>query len=268
VMVLLWVISLSDRYFVTHFLGLAQNGIYSSSTTIANLTQIFFMPIAYVLFPVVSRLWKQKNIDDIKSYFSYSVRLFLTAAIPGAVGIAILSQPLLRLLTTSEFLVGEELVLLLAVGMIFFGVYQININLILLGKHDKYLPFLTAAASVTSVVLNILLIPHLGLMGAAVSNCASYFVLAVIVTLWARKTLTYYFDYKYIGKVAASSLVMLIVLNFLKTSSILGIILAVILGTAVFVAGLYVLRAFTEQDKQLIKRTLTNLMPGYSRKRG
>ncbi len=267
VVILLWIISLSDRYFITHFLGLSQNGIYSSSNTLANLTSLFYAPVSFVLFPLISRLWAQKRLTDVKSYFEYSIKFFLTFAIPGAIGISILSQPLLKLLTTSEFLVGQELVLLLAFGVIFLGIYQIGINLILLGRHSRLLPLTTAVASVTSVVMNIILIPRIGIIGAAISNCTSYFVLAAIITVWARKIISFDIKFKYLGKVAASSLAVLLCLYFLKVSNVWGIILAVIVGSAVFVLGLLLLKALTKQDQQLISKTLGSLIPGYLKRR-
>lgn len=267
VIILLWIISLSDRYFITHFLGLSENGIYSSSNTLANLTSLFYMPVSFVLFPLISRLWAQKRLEDVKSYFEYSIKFFLTLAIPGAIGIAFLSQPLLRILTTSEFLVGRELVLLLAFGAIFLGLFQIGMNLILLSKNSKLLPLFTAAASVASVVINLLLIPRIGIIGAAISNCSSYFVLAAIITIWARKIINLKFNFKYYSKIVASSLAVAACLFFLKADSIGGIILSVVVGSVVFIMGLLLLKALTRQDQKMIGNVVGSLIPGYFKKR-
>ena len=264
---LLWVISVSDRYFITHLLGLSQNGIYSSSNTLAGLISIFYAPISFVLYPMIARLWEQKRSEDVKSYFGHSTRLFLTCAIPGAIGISLLSQPLLTLLTTSEFLVGEGLVLLLAFGAVFLGIYQINANLILLGKQAKYLALMTAAATVFSIAGNILLIPHTGIMGAAVSNCLAYLVLAVITTIWARKTMRYELHLKYLGKIVLSSLIMLIGLYFLNIKNIWGLLLGIAAGGTSYILLLFLLKAFTRQDKELIRSTFASLFSWSQRKK-
>jgi O-antigen/teichoic acid export membrane protein len=268
VVVLLWVISLSDRYFITHFISLSQDGIYSSSNTVAGLTALFYAPISYVLFPMVSKLWEQQRLAEVKMYFEYSIRLFLTFAVPGAIGISILSQALLKLLTTSEFLAGEYLVLLLAFGGVFLGIYQIYINLILLGKQAKLLPLMTAVAAIASVILNIILIPLLGITGAAISNFASYLILAAIVMVRAKKTMIIEYNLRYYGKVILSSLGMMLCLIFLKADTIWSIILAAIIGSIVFVLGLLFLKAFSQQDFQFIKRTINNLVPNYLRRKG
>ena len=264
--IMLWIISSSDRYFITHFLGLAQTGIYSASSTLANLTILFYAPISVVLYPLVSKLWDENRRSEVQNYLEYSTKLFITLAIPASVGLAILSQPLLKLLTTTEFLAGEYLVLLLAIGSIFLGLYQININIVLLTKKTKFLPLITAAAAMTSLALNIVLIPYLGIAGAAISNIASYFVLAAIVTLWAKITINYRFDLKFLFKVILSTMIMAICLYFMKTHGVWGLVLAVIVGAVLFVAIFLLLRPFSLQDKQLIGKIISSYLPGLGNK--
>lgn len=261
VVILLWVVSLSDRYFITHFLGLSENGIYSSSNTLAGLTTIFYTPISFVLFPLVAKLWSQKRLGELRMYFEYSVKLFLTLAIPGATGIAMLSQPLLKILTTSEYLVGEWLVLVVAMGIVSLGVYQVVVNVLLLDKQARAVPLITSIASVTSVVTNIILIPRIGIFGAAVSNCVSYTLLAAITMLWARKTIAYSISFLYIIKVIAASIVMAAFLYFLNADGIWRLILSVVAGAIVFSGILYLSKAFTSQEVQTIKRLLGEFIP-------
>jgi O-antigen/teichoic acid export membrane protein len=260
--ILLWVIGFSDRYFITHFLGLSMNGIYSAANNIAGLTQLFYTPISYVLLPLITLLWEQRRVEDVRRYTEYSFRFFLTFAIPGVIGITFLSQPLLKLLATNEYMVGEELVLLVSLGTIFLGMYQIFINIILLDKYARLTPLMISAACVTSVVMNVALIPHLGILGAALANCAAYLVLAVMITHWARKTINFHFDFRYLGKVIASAGILFLSLYFLKIDSLGSLLLAILLGTAVYLIGLFLFRAFSDQDKQFMWKMLSNIVPG------
>jgi O-antigen/teichoic acid export membrane protein len=188
-------------------------------------------------------------------------------AIPASVGLFILSQPLLKILTTSEFLVGGGLVLLIAVGTIFLGIYQINAYIVALVKQTKWFPLMIVSASATSAVLNIVLIPRVGITGAAISNIIAYFVLATIVSVWAKKTVNYGVDLKYLGKAVLAALIMGLILKFMNVHGASGIILSVIIGTTIFGLVLFVLRAFTKQDKQLIMQIFTGLIPKSPRNR-
>jgi O-antigen/teichoic acid export membrane protein len=259
--ILLWIINASDRYFITHFLGLSQTGIYSSSFLLASVIILFYAPIGYVLLPTLSIAWEKNKMDEVRNYLEYSTRLFLTLAIPATVGITLMSQPLLNLLTTSEFLAGSQLVLLIAIGTMFLGIFEMNVYIIYLVKKTKWMPLMILAASIISVGMNLVLIPRIGINGAAISNVTAYFVLASIVTIWARKALNYTIDLLYLGKVAASSLIIGVCIFFIDVNGIVEIALAVLLAVIIMISMLFLLKAFSQDDRSLIKKILGGFIP-------
>lgn len=258
---LLWIISASDRYFITHLLNLSQTGAYSASYTLGNLIYLLYMPIGYVLLPSVSKFWERKELTKTRNYFEYSTRLFLALAIPAAAGLYILSQPLLGILTTSEYMVGGGLVLLVALGTIFYGFYAINVYVIYLVEQTKWLPLMIGVAAATNAGINIVLIPKIGIMAAAISTIVSYFILAAVVTVWARRAISYKMDFKFLGKVVGATVVMAFCLRFIPTTSTWYVILAIIAGAAIFALGLWLLKGFSRQDRKLIKETVLGLNP-------
>lgn len=258
---LLWIIGASDRYFITHFLHLSQTGIYSASYGLGSLISLFYAPIGFVLLPTVSRLWERGEPLMVKKYFEYSTRVFLFLVIPATAGLYILSQPLLSILATSEYMVGGSLVLLVALGTILVGMYDLNVYIIYLVQQTKWLPLMIAVAALTNAGINIALIPNIGIMGAAISTIISYFVLAAIVTVWARKAISYKIDFKFLSKVVVATLVMAFCLKFIEANSVLGIVLTIIAGVAIFGLGIFLLRAFSREDRRLIREALTGLSP-------
>jgi O-antigen/teichoic acid export membrane protein len=262
----LWIISASDRYFITHFLDLSRTGVYASSAGLGGMISVFYGPIAFVLFPAVSKAWEEKKQDDVRRYFEYSIKLFLTLAIPAAAGLTILSQPLLSVLTTSEYLAGWKLLLLIAIGGIFLGTYQINLYIMYLVRQTKWLPAMIAVASAVSIGLNYILIPDIGILGAAIANMVSYLILAAIVTVWARKAFKFSLDLRYLSKIMAATLVMSLCLHFLKVGGAVGIVLSVVAGIAIFAIALLALRAFSPQDKMLIRQTAAGILPRSTKK--
>jgi O-antigen/teichoic acid export membrane protein len=258
---MMWAIAASDRYFIAHYLNLSQTGIYSSSNSLASLMAFFYYPIGFVLLPAVSRAWEQNNKNEVKTYFTYSIKLFLTAAIPAAIGLALLSQQLLKVLTTSEYLAGMQIVLLVSIGQIFMGLYQINDYILYLLKQTKWEPLLIFVAAAVSVVINISLIPAIGITGAAISKIVSYFVLSIILIIWVRKVLKYSFDFIYLGKVILAALLMALGIYFIKIDGIPGIILSTLSGAGIYLILLFLLNAFSKQDKELIKENLRHFFP-------
>ncbi|MBN2463910.1 MAG: polysaccharide biosynthesis C-terminal domain-containing protein [Dehalococcoidia bacterium] len=256
---LLWVLSSSDRYFITHLLDISQTGIYSASYTLGSTLSYLISPITFNAFYAISGLWEQNKLASVRNYLEYSYKLFLTMAIPGAAGLYIISQPLLRILATSNYMIGGGIVLLVALGIILNGIYQINVFIVFMVKQTKWLPLVIAVAAITNIVLNLALIPSVGIMGAAISTMASYFVLATIVTIWSRRNLEYKLDIKFSAKVIIASILMALCLSFIEIDGALGIIIKVPAGIILYGLGLFLFKAFSKRDIELIKETITGL---------
>jgi O-antigen/teichoic acid export membrane protein len=259
--ILLWIIGSSDRYIITHFLGLSETGIYTSSDALGGLLWLIYYPIQFVLFPTISRLWEEKRFDDVKQYLEHSTRLFITLAIPAVAGITILSQPMLQIFTTSKYLLGDKLIFLIATSTLFMGIYSINVNVVYLRQQTKILPLMIGVAAIINILMNLILIPHIGLVGAAISNIVSCFILAVIVSLWTRRQISYNVNPLHIMKIIGATIIMSLCLFFIKVHSVIDFILVVALGILILIISLFLLKAISEHDKKLIKNILRGLIP-------
>lgn len=257
--VLLWVINASDRYFIIHFLNLSQTGIYSVSYTLGSLISLFYTPISFVILPILANFWEQKQTEKVRRYLEYSTKLFLFFAIPGSAGIYVLSQPLLRILTKAEYLVGGELVLLVTLGTMLLGIYQINVFVVYLINRTQRLPLIIGIAAVTNAALNIVLIPRIGILGAAISTIVAYFLLAVIVSVWAKRIVCYRVDYKFLGKIGLASLIMGLCLKWIPVTNIPRIVFAVIGGTIIYIVCLILLKALSKTDMKQIRSAFVSL---------
>jgi O-antigen/teichoic acid export membrane protein len=158
-------------------------------------------------------------------------------------------------------MIGWQLVLLIAIGTIFMGIYSINSNVILLQKKTRWWPLIISSAALTSILINVTLIPRIGLMGAAVSNIVSDFLLAVIASIWAARVVRYRFDLIYLVKIVAATLIMVFCLFFVKINSTYMLFVAVGIGVVVFALFVFLFRAFSEQDKHYLKIILSGLSP-------
>jgi O-antigen/teichoic acid export membrane protein len=261
--VLIWILNSSDRYFIIYYLNLVEVGIYSVSYSLGSLITLFYSPISFVIYPIISKCWNNGEFEEVNRYLEYSTKIFLALSIPASIGLYALATPLLKILTTSQFAVGGELTLLVALGTIFLGLYQINSYIILLVHQTRWIPLMTGLSSVTNIILNIILIPKTGITGAAIATLISYFTLAVIVIYWARKEVNYHIDLKFLLKVIVASVTMAIIINvlliLLVKYGILQILLCIFIGSISYFALLFIFRAFSESEKKFIYSTYNDL---------
>jgi O-antigen/teichoic acid export membrane protein len=249
-----WVTDSSDRYLVTYFLGLGSVGIYSASYSIGWLIQALVTPIQLILFPELSKLYDEGKENQVKIYLSYSLKYFLMLAIPAVFGLAALAQPILRILTTEEFVAGSTVIPIVALSGLMGGVFQIIINITHLAKQTKFNMYIHIFAAASNVLLNLFLIPYMGIEGAAVSTLISYSIMIAIATRFSRKYLWFKINYRGISKMIISAFLMYSCLLLIIPSNLLEILFSIIFGAALYFLLLIVTKTFSLKELSVIKR--------------
>jgi O-antigen/teichoic acid export membrane protein len=97
-----------------------------------------------------------------------------------------------------EYLSGLVIVPIILLGYLFNGIYYNFQAGIYIEEKTKYFPYVTGAGALINVVVNVLLIPVLGIIGAALATLASYIVMAAGLFFFSQKY--YKINYEY-GKI-------------------------------------------------------------------
>ena len=130
----------------------------------------------------VSRLWDEGNQGETRKYLEYTMVYFLRVAIPAGIGIGVLAEPVLGIFTTTEFVApGMHCIPYILLGYVVIGTGDISGLVFSLVKKTHILAILMAAGAALNLVLNLVLIPHYGIVGAAVATMASYVAIAVLL---------------------------------------------------------------------------------------
>ena len=251
--VIRWVTDSSDRYMVTYFMGLSAAGIYSASYGIGNLINFIIIPIQFILFPELSRLYNQGKHTEAAVYINRSLKYFLYAAIPATFGLSFLSTALLVTITTPEFASGSNSIPFIAVSGLLAGVFQILINITHLVKRTKFNLFIQIFAASLNVVLNIMLIPSFGIVGAAIATFASYLLMVIICAQVSFKYLRPDIDWVFISKCVLSSIIMCSFLFFLNSDDLFSLVRNVTLGALIYIVSTLVLNSFNKEEQTMFK---------------
>jgi len=253
---LFWVINLSDRYVIVHLLNLTQAGIYSASYTMAGAITFFTVPIAYVLFPTISKLWENKDIIRTKKYIEESIKYFLLLAIPSTMGVCYLGPYILKSLATSEFVTSRLLITLIVLSYVFWGVYQLVYFIIYLKEKTYLVPIFFSIIAVLNLVLNFIWVPIYGIMGAALSTFIAFTILFIIVIFLSQRWLPINMNYKSILKSIISSCIMLLPLIIFIPKNIIEIIGIIFIGFIVYLGCMILFKGIGKTEWNLIKSTL------------
>lgn len=168
-----WLITdLSDRYFVTAICGEAVNGIYSAAykiPTIVNLVSGIFMQAWQF-----SAVAQSSDDEECGRFYSEVFRGFLSLIFIGTAGLIFCSRFLCRLLLNVSYYDAWQYMPALLCTAAVESVVSFLATVYLVKKKSVH-SFLTAmAGTILNLVLNALMIPHMGALGAAVATLVSY----------------------------------------------------------------------------------------------
>lgn len=248
-----WITDSSDRYIIGIFLGLSAVGIYSAAYAIGNLVHLFIAPIQFILFPELSRLYDEEKINDVKNYLSSSLRYFLLIAIPSVVGLSVLAKPVLMILTTPAFATGSIVIPFIALSGLLGGVFQIIINITLLVKKTQFNLFIHIIAASANLVLNIVLIPFIGILGAAIATLTSYILMVIVGIYVSFKDFSFDLGFAFIFKCIISAGIMAGVVLFINPGNLFYLLISIVMGTIVYFALMVLMKGVGKNEIELVR---------------
>lgn len=154
----------------------ADVGIYKVSTTIAGAASFVLASLNVVIMPQVVMFLEQNDRSSLQAIVSKTARLSFLAAIVITAILIFSGRPVLRLAFGPEFISAYWPIIILLIGNsvnAFFGPVALVLNMA--GQEKETLRGV-AAGAVVNVILNLLLIPILGGLGAAVASTCSLII--------------------------------------------------------------------------------------------
>ena len=222
----LWVIDLSDRFFLVRMKGLAENGLYSVGVRLSTALLLVLIALR-TAWPAFA--FSIKDDDEAKQTYGFVLTYVLYACCWLSLTISLLAPWLVRLLATPRFYRAAEVVPLLVFGataFIAFNVMSIGIGR---AKKTQFNWVVTGGAALVNIALNLLLIPPYGMVGAAISTLIAYVAMFLGMTVRAQQVFPVPYQWRRIVLTVAAAVAL----------TVLGKSLDVPLAGAVLLSGLY-----------------------------
>lgn len=161
-----WIINSSDRVILEKFVGLGNVGIYSLSIQVSMVLSIFYSSVNNALVPRYTRLrqkGEESTANRLLKVFAYVVLAFGIVFIP-------IAMYTIKIFTSSQYHDAITIIPILIIGQIIGGLYFIPVAKLFYTKHTKAIAFSSTIAAIINLIVNIILIPLIGIMGAALST--------------------------------------------------------------------------------------------------
>lgn len=205
----LWLVSVGDRLLIGYFLSSREVGIYNGAYTLAGILVALAAPFWGPLYPLMAHHKNQEDRAGLVSVCRRYTSAYFLIALPSLIGLIILSPRLIILLGSSEFSVSPIVFAMIGLGL-FLDQFSVNAHyLIYLHDDPAFLRNVMIAGGVFNILLNIAVVPIMGIRGAAGATLLTYILLTITLFRRLRRygfTMWELYDFSTTGKYLLSSL--------------------------------------------------------------
>lgn len=165
-------------------------GVYGIAAKLALLVYFPMMAFAAVIPSLVSSIHASGDIAELRKVVSESTRWILSAAMPIILILFLEGSYILRYFYGPEFEAGYTVLLILMLGqLIKAGAGLIGVILQMTGEHKIYMK-VNIIGGIVNVILNVMLVPSLGMIGAAISTAVCIAMVDIICIFLIYRRLT------------------------------------------------------------------------------
>ncbi len=230
-------------------------GYYAGdAVTMFNMPNVVITGMSVSVVPAIAGAIALGNKKEARLTAATALRLTLIFAVPCAVGMSILSAPILNLLM-GDF-GGAKLLSILAYGIIFLSLVMVT-NSILQSIGKVWVPIVhMAIGAAVKVIVNYILVgnPAINIHGAPIGTDLCYLVTAGLNLLALKKYLDTSVGMGNVLKIGGSALVMGVATYFVYdltkgvTDYKIALVVAIGLAVVLYFAGLILFKGITKED--------------------
>ncbi len=255
-----------DRLVLKIFMPLAAVGIYSFGYNFANIINVaLVIPLKYAINPMI--LKEEANPEVIRSFLAKMTTYYYAICLFIVLGFSLFSYEALSLLSSNpEYLESLVIVPIIAFSYALHGLGELFNWGLVLEKKSYHISAIIFLATTVNVILNFIMIPLWGLVGAALATLFAYFLWNSLKAYFSWKFYKLTFEIKKILLLTAlgvglyfSSLVLAATGVFLLDAFIKGIIVLS------FPITLYASGFITKDDVLLIRMTVQKKVNGVTK---
>jgi O-antigen/teichoic acid export membrane protein len=258
-----WLLQLSDRYVIAALRDTREVGLYSAAYALAEQGMQLILVIFQLPFAVLgSRVWESKGEDAAAEFVSNSCRSYLLLAVPAWLGLSVLAQPLMNVMTENAYREAAVIMPMVGAALLLGGIqWWYTSGSTFTKRTTQQLVSILVGLGV-NLGLNIALVGRFGYRIAAFTTLVGYFAAMMAMAFQTRR----YFRWRFpvagtvraLGASVAMALVLLPIIDAFPRSSAMQLGVGIPLGVLVYGLMLVALR---EPTATMIARRLLRRPP-------
>ena len=257
-----WALALSDRLILGQIASVQDVGLYSLAYQIAQPVLLLAIALSQAWWPYFMKTMTDGKGGQAISRFSTYYVAMLTFG--GAIWFSI-SEDVLRLITPPAYHQAARALPWILGSWLATGLYFLPIDCLYFMKRTTMIGVCSSTAALLNIALNVLLDPHLGMVGAAMSTFLTYTFLLAVLTVVAQRDHCIAYETHRILLILGIGFTILLATMFLRfPSPLVGLVVRLPLAVLILFVLLFATKFFSGEEIRRIKVVIA-MVPGLQR---
>ncbi|MEM0465183.1 MAG: flippase [Candidatus Pacearchaeota archaeon] len=253
--ILLFLFTSTDSFIIGILRNVSDVGVYNTAIPIASLLTIVPSLFIYLFFPLITKEYAKNNLKFIEELGKQITKWIFLFNLPIFILIFLFPENIINIIWGSQYLPAINSLRFLAVGLLFYSVFQSSENLIsMIGKSNIVL-FNISICAIVNLILGIFFVKKYGISGAAFVTMIVYILWSLIIILQIRKYLSIIPIKKELLKIFIScviSAILLLVVKSLISQNLIIIIFEILFFFLVYFFLVLVTKSLDKNDIMII----------------
>jgi O-antigen/teichoic acid export membrane protein len=257
------ILRLSDRYIISALAGLEQVAVYDIGYKVGTLLTLLIGPFRNAwspfAFSIAQKPEAPKIFRDVLAYVVAVSALF-------AIGLMAFRREIIFILAPSTYESAIAVVGWVAFAHIFIAAHPIISSSMVTQKKGGHLSWIATLAAAVNIALNFILIPAIGIIGAAIATFVGYAILSLLSYIVGRRWFDMQINWLRMGRIALAALPVVVGIRLVESAD-LSMWLAVTLKSVLLLAFPLLLLAVRFITMNQIQEMVTLLKSIMSRRK-
>lgn len=230
-------------------------GYYSAAYRFLMITLVLVDSFVNSLFPVISNFFKSSG-TNFEVACRKSLRLLAMVTLPIAVAMSLQAEKIILLFYGADYLPSAKVLKILIWTLVPYGISQIFAYALLASNNQKIDLAVNALSMLSNILLNFVLIPRFGFMGATIAALISIHIyVALQIPFVLQKLIRFEYNVLF-GGFARLLLAACFMALFIFLAGKMTVLAVLPLSFLIYAGGVLALRVLPENDRKMVFRLL------------
>jgi O-antigen/teichoic acid export membrane protein len=243
-----------DSIMLSVLSGTEAVGLYNAAYRLIYLFLSLYNVYTIAIFPVMSSFFKTSK-ESLSFAFERSFKYLLIISLPLTIGTILVAKKIILLVYGANYLPSVLALQVLVWTIIFMFLNGLAGNLLGAANRQPVVTKITGVGAVINILLNLILIPEFGFVGAAAATVVTEFCMLPLIMYVMVKTQNTHIKplIKDLPKIIVSTGVMAVVVILLN---FLNLFLVILIAIIVYIIAIFITKTLDETDIEILKNVV------------